>query len=245
MSLSIWAILASLWLPVLVLILWEARDRKWVQDPLTLFTGLLAIGTIALAVVAVLQWETLENSDLTLKETLAANKTVQRAFITVVDVAIDNFHQKLPNVEGDLFWRFTPTIENSGTTPTKNLRWATSISNEGPIVDFDRLGIDFEPLIKNNKNAWRFGTLGPKAKMNLTHSANRLELHESWIPLMASNKASFTWQGVIRYSDVFPGTEEHVTNFCYVVSVYSARDDQTPYLRQCSGRKNCVDDECK
>jgi hypothetical protein len=217
----------------------ELRAANWTARA----TIAIAVLTAVTIVVGTAQYFVLKRADETTRESFSA---VQRAFVTVTDVAIDSFHQKvMPPMEGDLFWRFTPMIENSGTTPTRNLRWTTSATNEGPITDFNKLGLDLEPLVKNNKNAWRFGILGPKAKMNLTYTANALELNESWIPLIADNKASFTWQGVIRYNDIFPETEEHVTKFCYVVRVYTARDAQAPYLQQCSGRKNCADRECQ
>jgi hypothetical protein len=62
----------------------EARNKnrfsRWLQkskEPLTLFTA------VALTVVAVLQWCTLEKTDDTLKATLAANRLSQRPWISV------------------------------------------------------------------------------------------------------------------------------------------------------------------
>jgi hypothetical protein len=42
------------------LIIWDTREKQpWrtrLKDPMTMFTGVLALGTIAVAVVAALQW---------------------------------------------------------------------------------------------------------------------------------------------------------------------------------------------
>ena len=60
-----WLFLLSPWFALVGLILWDTRDKKgpWqskFKDPMTLVTGILAVGTVALAIVAVLQWKTLE-----------------------------------------------------------------------------------------------------------------------------------------------------------------------------------------
>ena len=71
-----WLCILSPWLAFACLIIWDTHEKhtrwKW-PDSLTLFTAILAFSTIALAVVACFQWETLEKSDLTLKETLASD----------------------------------------------------------------------------------------------------------------------------------------------------------------------------
>ena len=206
----------------------------------------LALGTWVLAIVGI--WALITASNDAAHQTGVVRESftaIQRAFVTVTDVSIDTFRHQIPNETGDLFWRFIPTIENSGTTPTKNMKWTTSGVVGGPIEDFNKLGIDIEALVKDNKNAWRYGILGPRAKMNFTYSADHLELHESWNCQLAKNAASHVWQGVIRYNDIFPDTEEHVTKFCYVIRISDAGGTQTPHLQQCYGHKNCADDECK
>ena len=206
----------------------------------------LALGTWVLAIVGICAFITASKDAARQTEVVRECFTaIQRAFVTVTDVSIDTFHKQVPNMTGDLFWRFIPTIENSGTTPTKNMKWTTSEVVGGPIDDFNKLGLDIEALLKDNKNAWRYGILGPRAQMNFTYSADHLELHESWIPRLAANAVSHVWQGVIRYNDIFPNTEEHVTKFCYVIRVSNTGGTQTPFLQQCYGHKNCADDECK
>lgn len=56
------------------------------------------------------------------------------------------------------------------------------------------------------------------------------------------------FQGVIRYNDIFPNTEEHVTKFCYWIRADLSGVDQKsvgePYATQCGGHTNCADHEC-
>jgi hypothetical protein len=66
-----WLCLLSPWLAFVGLIIWDTREKQtWrtsLKEPLTLFTAILALGTVALASVAVLQWLTLEKTDHTLR----------------------------------------------------------------------------------------------------------------------------------------------------------------------------------
>jgi hypothetical protein len=96
---------------------WQAQAKQ----PLIVFTGILAICTLLLVVVGVLQKCTLdaqrialENTDRTLKDTLSANKIEQRAFIFRKEYAL------IPRTEGDkiIGWRVMPVLENSGSVPT-------------------------------------------------------------------------------------------------------------------------------
>jgi hypothetical protein len=206
------------------------RLTKW----LVIWTALLFVGTV---VSAAILWKT----DHTARESFTA---VQRAFVTVNEVKIEKFQVPVYGIiTNPNYWRFTPTIENSGGTPTKNLRWATSVAVGGPTEDFNKLGLD--GIEKDATGpAWRYGILGPKARINLTQDATRLELPEGWFPEMAANRKNVVWQGVFQYDDIFPDTEGHITKFCYVVRV-PAVGEKIPFLQQCYGRKNCADEECK
>ena len=59
-------------------------------------------------------------------------------------------------------------------------------------------------------------------------------------------RTQVVWQGVIRYSDRFPNTPEHVTKFCYRVQSYQKIDGgvSDPTVTQFQGHTNCVDEEC-
>jgi hypothetical protein len=79
------------------LIIWDTREkgtwRSKLKEPLSLFTAILAVATVALVWVAALQWETLEKTDFTVKETLQQNRDAlliqQRAFMTAKEITFE------------------------------------------------------------------------------------------------------------------------------------------------------------
>jgi hypothetical protein len=82
-----WLYLLSPWLAFVCLIIWDTREKHgWrirLNDPMTLFTGILAVGTVGLAIVAFLQWETLDKTDRTLK-------LQERAWLTPIGLQVEN-----------------------------------------------------------------------------------------------------------------------------------------------------------
>jgi hypothetical protein len=182
---------------------------------------------------------------------------VQRAFITVTDVSVrrgsaDRYPGGIPQNQ---FWMILPTIENSGNTPTVNLRWMNALSiTTGPEQNPDVFAVDIEKRPSADPSPWNYGILGPKAKMTLDYGGNRVFLYEGTIAALAELdhwQSKMMCQGVIRYQDIFSDTSEHLTKFCYLVRAdRSDGNDVTsgtgaPYLTQCGGHTNCADDECK
>jgi hypothetical protein len=119
------------------------------------------------------------------------------------------------------------------------LKWITSeILSSTP-----ESGADIE--IEKPDSSWRYGILGPKAKLSLSYDANRLEILGRRIPRIADRQEIIVWKGVIRYRDIFPKTSDHVTKFCYVLQAYrTATSVSAPYVLACGDHKNCADDEC-
>jgi len=72
------------------------------KDPLNIFTGVLAVGTLALVYVAALQQSTLEKTDKTLR-------IGERSFVYLEDVHVTAYKEK---------WDLEPIATNSGTTQT-------------------------------------------------------------------------------------------------------------------------------
>lgn len=178
--------------------------------------------------------------------------SVQRAFITVTDVSIGRGNpDRYPGgIAQSKFWMILPVIENSGNTPTDHLRWMTAPSvTVGPEQDPDKLAVDIEKNASGDSSPWNYGILGAKAKMTLDYGGNRVFVHERLISNLPDfTKGKIMWQGVIRYHDIFPGTPEHLTKFCYFVRTDRAGPKGrigAPYLTQCGGHTNCADDECK
>src|SRR5271156_1051212 len=75
---------------------------------------LLAITIVALFVVGILQWSTFENSDQTLKETLATTKAFNRAFVFTHGVK----EQQVLRDNNNAAWVFLAELENNGNTKT-------------------------------------------------------------------------------------------------------------------------------
>ena len=121
-----WFFLLSPWFALIGLIIWDTREKgEWrtkLNDPLTLFTAALAVATVALVWVAALQWDTLENTDHTIKETLQQDRDAlviqQRAFMTAKEIRFEPL--TMFGIKGTT-WLANVLWENSGNTPTKNL----------------------------------------------------------------------------------------------------------------------------
>ena len=107
----------------------------------------MAIASIAIAVLGGLQWGTL-------KETNANNRATQRAFVYVSDVRL----QGITKTDGSVEWWVIPTWENSGSTPTQYLDVETYCPFGQKITNYFQLD---KLACCNNPRA-----LGPKQKVS-------------------------------------------------------------------------------
>jgi hypothetical protein len=92
----------------------QQQKRSALRDPIVWATIGIFLATAAAVGVAILQWLTLEKTDGTLKDTLATNKEIQRAFMYVKDV----WWRPLPERSPKDWWAL-PNWENMGITPIK------------------------------------------------------------------------------------------------------------------------------
>jgi hypothetical protein len=187
-----------------------------------------------------------------LNEMRVSSAVVQRAFITVTELSIKrgNANRFLNGTPESRFWMLTPQIENSGTTPTRNLRWIvapgfTFASEE----EIPNAAADVEAQTPNLDQAWNYGILGPRSRMSLDFAGNASGLLDTAAADLAPGIVKMLFQGVIRYNDIFADIDEHITKFCYWIRVDFSNAERTsvgdPYARQCGGHTNCADDECK
>ena len=106
------------------------RWQSKIKDPITIFTGVLALGTIALAIIAVLQWCTLEKTDRTLKDTLATNKSTVRAYVFLEVLKVDSISPGGPFI-------ISARWKNIGKTPAivKRIRYHFLVLRMGDAQD--------------------------------------------------------------------------------------------------------------
>jgi hypothetical protein len=186
-----------------------------------------------------------------LREMQTANTVVQRAFITVKKLNIQrgSINRFINGVPESRFWMLSPEVENSGATPTQNLRWIVApgftFANR---ENLSRAAADVEKQTPNLTEAWNYGILGPHATMSLDYGGNASGILDTEIVKLAEGPLKMLFQGVIRYNDIFPNTQEHVTKFCYWIRAEIGGADPNsvgePHGTQCGGNTNCADHEC-
>jgi hypothetical protein len=131
-------------------------------------------------------------------------------------------------------WRIAPRIENTGSTPTRNLAYSTTIfctNAEFPI------GYRFKSEAKEKRTL-----LGPKQYFL---SAD-LIVKTTDLVASKSNRVWYYMYGWIEYDDVFYMTCRHRTEYCYRIFVYG-----DPSRKDCNfgfifhSEYNNADGECK
>jgi hypothetical protein len=166
--------------------------EKWSSEGITAAATLsIAIFTIVLVVV------TNRQARLT-KDALVYT---QRAFVFVrngqISIGKDFQTEKIKNFKASVTW------ENSGDTPTKNLRLMINLAVRPDILPDDFDFPDYEigdiPTL-----------LGPKAST----SSAALELTREQMRAVREGEAHLYIWGWAEYDDVFPGTKRHRTEFC-------------------------------
>lgn len=149
------------------------------------------------------------------------------------------------------FWFVRPIIENTGSTPSKNLRFVpVGTCAVNPVISGPRQITDGECGSKTVADdpadeaesvydPWSKRVLLPHAKVVV----GGLGVTPEGLRKMASQKLSWYIFGIIRYNDVFPKTREHVTKYCFVSKGYLGIDKK-PFFNNCR-HFNCADDECQ
>lgn len=177
-------------------------------------------------------------------------KTTQvqlRAFVFAS--GLNEFPETGPN-HGEVYWRLRPVWTNSGATPTRGMKLFTDCEIRlSPLPS----GFNFD----RPAHPAGSGLLGP----NYSNMGGAAPIPQQ--PAISPNdlvdvqrgvKFIYVW-GWVRYRDVFPGTEEHITRFCWSVStignplncVAGARPNHPRRLTFTfthHNEGNCADEEC-
>ncbi len=203
----------------------------------------LLVGVVV-AIIYFCQLRAMIHSNEINRETL---QSVQRPFVSILSMEgmreIDPTTNRIVQVHLSFTW------QNSGNTPTKNLRahvnhtfepgssMETSLPNDFTFPDF---------WAPNEDHAGTPIFVSP-GKGTATYEAVILSAADAEAVFQKKESAYF-W-GWARYQDTFPGTEEHVFAFCSKLVGFTA-DPMTldasvkPELRNCK-RHNCYDEECR
>jgi hypothetical protein len=201
----------------------------------------LVVATFGLGVAAFFQSRDTKASVAEAKRAadIAENSLVklQRAFVAVQQI---RHHSHLDTTKGKIWWSFHIIWENSGASPTRNLRFFVA-----PYLENVDIPQSFKFDMAQTERPTTF--LGPKATLVSG------EIHITGDDLVAvqnGTKFLYLW-GRADYRDIFEKTPDHVTKFFMRVGV---RGDPTKAWDQTSNivemiltsqnRHNCADEDC-
>jgi hypothetical protein len=222
------------------------------SDPVAFFTFVLSVSTIGLWIVT---WQASASQARDMKASIAAAEKSadiareamiagERAFVFATGVV--PFWEK--DTTTNLYhWRFRPNWKNSGDTPTKRMTMhSRCMLRAAPLpsrFDFNYPTTEIgTALIPPNTETG--GGLAPRAPAPAISPQDILDVQ-------SGQKFLYFW-GWAKYYDVFPGTPQHITRFCWQVLALGdalAYDPAVvpqnltfPNIHHTEG--NCADDEC-
>lgn len=223
---------------------------------IALFTFFLFAGTAGLAIFTYRLWKTTRDLATDAKNSSSeqielARDTAQRQLRAFVYASgIEEFPEFYANNPTLIHWRVRPVWKNSGSTPTRNLRLFSDCEiTTSPLPP----GFDFNQLRHRpgtgllGPNYSSMGGLAPDPRKPAISPQDILDVQQG-------RKFIYVW-GWARYRTVFPKSEEHITRFCWSISVIgnplSCKVGVPPghprrlvfgYAHHDEG--NCADDEC-
>jgi hypothetical protein len=163
--------------------------------------------------------------------------SVQRAFLSpqskIVPVYADD-KNTLAGLNISVVW------SNSGTTPTRSTTQhfnGAIYGPEGLPKDFDFSDIWSSGIPKSNINVY----VGPKDQ----DESSPEFIPGALVEAIIERKRRFFFWGWSRYYDVFPGTKEHITKFCYELTLEKPPSSTLLYQSVRCEKNNCWDKECK
>jgi hypothetical protein len=174
-----------------------------------------------------------------------AYTAVQRAFITVSDVEMTPLYDN-----GEItHWALRVNVENSGNTPTVDLNVVpTNTSYPIERQEVRSPGVPNDPenargILKNGGISLH-ALIGPHVRYPITSFGLPAAKGASdGIDAILTRKSRAFTYGAIHYHDIFEGTREHVTKYCYGIGAEETKDGVMPRPYPCS-HWNCADDEC-
>jgi hypothetical protein len=151
--------------------------------------------SLALFVVAFLQWRTYRRQAEIMDSQTNIARVQNRASIFLKTLRLEPSNWENGN---PVAWRVIATLENSGTTPPRCLRYTMF----GVVIPSESVRtLRFEPMHETAKS----GFVGPKSSIDI-HAA---DVHE-----VGPGKKTLVW-GWVEYDDVFEPSDRHRTEFCF------------------------------
>ena len=209
-------------------------------------TAISALGTLVIAAFTGTLWVATSRQAQLTRESLIAD---QKAFVFAS--GIHPYWEQDPKTK-KYHWRFRVGIKNSGSTPTRNLRIYCDCEVRNSLLPVGH-------VFPERPDRELSGFIPPGGDIS-TQVAPLAPLPaiapQDILDVRALAKHIYIW-GYIRYFDVFPGTDEHVTKFRWQLTAngdpmkYSPTATGTPpapgvivfnYVHSVEG--NCADDEC-
>jgi hypothetical protein len=207
--------------------------------------AITALATIVIAAFTGTLWIATSTQARLTREAFVADK---RAFVFAKGIV--GIYEADP-VSGHFNWRVAPVWENSGDTPTRDLRIYTDgwFSNAPIPADFNFNTIT-PPVQPAN------GLLGPKVSNNggqYPHFPHQAALTpQDILDVQTGRKFFYVWRWA-RYRDILPDTPEHITRFCWRVLFTGSPFAFNPLVNangvtvsnHYENRGNCTDEECR
>ncbi|QLH69597.1 hypothetical protein [Rhodopseudomonas palustris] len=216
------------------------KEAKWARESflrhpdrmikytgyLQLYTLVLSVSTILLFAATIYNAVVLHSTDEKIGESYTA---VQRPFVTAKDVIVDE--NVMPG-----YWMFGVRFENNGNTPTYKMNYS-SISSLSLPTDPEDAPRDPSQIVSKGT-----ALIGPKGQYlpEGTQSGILVKTAEE----LAASRGKYFIRGVARYRDLFKGSEEHITKYCFAVTPYLEGNILKAGIQRCL-YWNCADDECK
>lgn len=230
----------------------EAVTARWTRK-VGIYTGVMAAATILLflatGVSAYFLWESDQSISGQLREmhdqtviTRESYTAVQRPFVTAIGLKVSGQNYGAAATQNPLYLDFETTLENSGNTPTNDMRVISSVSFDTPAVPYSppdpanlSMTDDPRPIVSD-----RF--LGPHGKTEI----GAIGLFRRNVDDMIQERRDFYIFGFVGYRDQFVGTPERITKYCYVVHPFKHEGglSDVQYQTTCH-HWNCGDQDCE
>jgi hypothetical protein len=165
-----------------------------------------ALALIAIAAFTCTLWLATSRQALLTREALVADK---KAFVFPIGL-----YQSYEKDTATSFynWRFKPNWRNSGDTPTRNLRLHVVCELRDTLLPAN---FDFDLPNRNPQT----GLLGPKfdSPFGVAPTPPYPAITAQDVADVQQARKTLYLIGWVKYFDVFPGTPEHITRFCWQI----------------------------